>query len=97
MLARKKATFYLCLISRTAEVLTQLETTNPGAKIVEALADEFSDLDKTMEEINDSLVGMEDVEVSKSANVGSADELSDDDTDSEDDEGVCTWNTMNLS
>ncbi len=65
----------------------QLQTNEPATEVIQALAEEFSDLDKTMEEINDSLIGM-DTEVTKPSTPGSADELSDDETDSEDDEGV---------
>ena len=59
--------------------------------------DEFSDLDKAMEEINDSIVGMS-AEAAKPSTSGSADELSDDDTDSEDEdeEGKDPWVGVNF-
>ena len=71
--------YNLSLSSETAKD----QGTAPGG----ALVDEFSDLDKAMEEINDSIVGMS-AETVKPSTPGSADELSDDDTDSEDEEGM---------
>ena len=82
--------YYVSLSSETAK--------DQGTAPSDALVDEFSDLDKAMEEINDSLVGMN-AETVKPSTPGSTEELSDDDTDSEDEdeEGTAEHVLMNCT